>query len=98
MKLRNSTTSPVQLLISHKSTPTSLAAYAVDKAVRSAADSNVLVAVDSAVGQLFYSAVYEPVYIRTWCAVFDTWLTKREIHYMHKASVLRMIDQQLQAE
>jgi hypothetical protein len=98
MKHPNSAPSPVQLLRSYKSTPTSLAAHAVDQAVRSAADSDVLRAVDSAVGQVFYSAVYEPVYIRTWCAVFATWLTKREIHFMHKASAFTMIDRQLRTE
>jgi hypothetical protein len=28
------------------------------------------------------------VYKRTWCAVSATWLTKREIHFEHKATVL----------
>jgi glycerol dehydrogenase-like iron-containing ADH family enzyme len=96
-KQQDPVTSPVQLLISGKSTPASSAAYAIDQAVRSAADSDVLHAVDSAVGGVFYSAVYERVYIRTWSAVFATWLTKREIHFKHKAAVLGMIDRQLRA-
>jgi hypothetical protein len=98
MKHPNSAPSPVQLLRSYKSTPTSVAAHAVDQAVRSAADPEVLRAVDSAVGEVFFSTVYRPVYTRTWCAVFATWLTKREIHFMHKAAGLTMIDRQLQAE
>lgn len=86
MKERNSSVPPAQLLISYQSTPTSSAAYAVNEAIRSAADSDVLDAVDSAVGRVFYSAVYEPVYIETWCAVFATWRTKQEIHLEHNAA------------
>ena len=64
---------PVQLLRSYKSTPASSAACAVDTVMRSAADSDFLHAVDSAIGAVFYSAVYEPVYRRTWSAVYFTW-------------------------
>jgi hypothetical protein len=88
MKHQNFATPPIQLLRSGKGTPTSSAAHAVDAAVRSAADSDLLHAVDSAVGRVFYSAVYQPVYIRTWNAIFATWRTKREIHFKHKAAVL----------
>jgi hypothetical protein len=73
MKHATPQTSPAQLLISYKSTPTSLAAHAVDEGVRSAVTLDVLHAVDSAVGQVFYSAVFEPVYKRTWCAIYATW-------------------------
>jgi hypothetical protein len=69
MKHRNSATSTAQLL----GTLSFRAAHAVDEAVRSAADSDVLRAVDSAVGQVFYAAVFEPVYKRTWCAIYATW-------------------------
>lgn len=84
MKHRNSASSTAQLL----GTLSFRAAHAVDEAVRSVADSDVLRAVDSAVGQVFYSAVFEPVYKRAWCAVAATWLTKRGIHFKHKAAVL----------
>jgi hypothetical protein len=72
-KQRDFLTSPVRLLRSGKSTPTSSAAYAVDQAVRSAVDPDVLHAVDSAVGQIFYDTVYWPTYLRIWRAICDTW-------------------------
>jgi hypothetical protein len=69
MKHRNSVTATAQLLggLSFR------AAHAVDEAVRSAANPGVLRAVDSAVGQVFYSAVYGSVYMRSWLAVYATW-------------------------
>jgi hypothetical protein len=73
MKHATSRTSPAQLLISYKSTPTSLAAHAVDKAVRSAVNLDVLRDVDCAVGQIFYSVAYEAVYKSSWCAIYATW-------------------------
>jgi hypothetical protein len=88
MKHQNSAASPVQLLISHKSTPASKAAYAVSEGIRSAADSDVLHAVDSAVGQVFYDSVYRPVYFSTLRAVSATWRTEREIHFKHNAAAL----------
>jgi hypothetical protein len=59
--------------VSYKSTPASIAAVTVDEALRSAVGANLLHAVDSAIGEVFYSVVYEAVYIRSWCAVFATW-------------------------
>jgi len=69
MKHRNSATSTAQLL----GTLSFRAAHAVDKAVRSAVNLDVLSDVDSAVGQVFYSVAYEAVYKSSWCAIYATW-------------------------
>lgn len=80
----------VQLLITYKSTPASSAACAVDKAMRSAADPDLLLTVDSAVGGIFYSTVYEPLYFRIWSAILFTWRDNRLPNGAHRQTASRI--------
>jgi hypothetical protein len=80
----------VQLLRTYKSTPASSAACAVDKAMRSAADPDLLLTVDSAVGGIFYSTVYEPLYFRIWSAVLFTWRDNRLPNGAHRQTASRI--------
>jgi hypothetical protein len=50
-----------------------MATYHVDKAVRSAVDPDLLRAIDSAIGQVFYSSVFEILYPRIRNAILATW-------------------------
>jgi hypothetical protein len=64
---------PAQLLVDYKSTPTSIAAYQVDRAVCSAVDPDILHTIDSAVGQVFYDAVFDEMYPKIRNAIVVTW-------------------------
>jgi hypothetical protein len=72
-KQHSSPISPAHLLVNYKSTPTSIAAATVDKAVRSVVHPDVLRTVDSAIGQVFYSGVFDTLYPTIRNAVLNTW-------------------------
>jgi hypothetical protein len=64
---------PAQLLVDYKSTLTSIAAYQIDRAVRSAVDPNILRTIDSAVGEVFYDVVFDEMYPKIRNAIVVTW-------------------------
>ena len=72
-KQQSSPISAAKLLVDYKSTPTSVAAYRVDEAIRSAIDPELLRTVDSAIGEVFYSTVFRVNYGRIRNAILATW-------------------------